>query len=148
MIVTGLFVLVLAAAWLVLFIPSLRGVRTISPTAGTRPFQRRLQAVAPPPRSGSGRWVIVPEGGPTNRFHRSQRRRRQVLIGVLAGLSVAVALALLGVIEWWVTAGVAAIASLDIAFLLEAKRRRLLRRNVTRMRPRSGARGRAVVRRA
>lgn len=127
---TILFLLLLGAAWAMVFLPAVLRARQATPLSSAERFKRRMQLIAPR-ASRTGRWVVVPE--PYDRiarssFRRGQRRRARILVflGVSAPLSGMVAVAVGGSM-WEVHLLLLTSLCVYVTLLLEAKRRRLER---------------------
>lgn len=123
---TFAFLALLAMAWIAVFLPALLRARQAAPLSTAERFKRRLDLIAP--RSGPGRWVIVPESPrrlAQTSFRRAQRRRRRLLVFLLGAAGVS-GVAALGAEGGLVEVHLAFDVSLAIycALLLEAKRRR------------------------
>lgn len=72
---TLLFLVLLGAAWVVVFVPAVLRAREQAPVASTERFKKGLGMLATPQR-GAGRWVITPGMRNGARKRRLQRRRR------------------------------------------------------------------------
>ncbi len=136
---TAFFLVLLALAWIAVFLPAVLRARQNSPLSTAERFRRRMQLMAP--RGRTGRWVVVPE--PYDRlagrsFRRGQQRRLRIFTTLVAAAGLSGALALFsGGGMWEINLALDASLALYIALLLEAKRRREEReRKVHSMAPR------------
>jgi hypothetical protein len=128
---TGLFLAILAIAWIAVFLPAALRARRATPYSSAQRFKRRMRLIAPPRppgRRAGGRWVVVPEATEQRAraaFRRGQRRRRRILgfLGLAAVVSGVVAAVKGG--SWWeLHLALDASLGLFVILLLEAKRRR------------------------
>ena len=126
------FLVLLAIAWIAVFLPAIVRARQTTPMSTAERWRRRMELIAPRHHGrGSGRWIVVPESkGDLARasFRRGQRRRRRILellIGACIG-SFAAALVLHGQ-AWEVQIACDTSLALYAMLLVEAKRRRLER---------------------
>ena len=122
---TAWFLAFLAVAWIVVYLPSVWRARQKSPFLAVQGFKRRMRLVSP--RTGNGRWVVVPEsreGVARRAYLRAQERRKRILGGL-----VAVAL---GTGVWALVSGgiavelhliVDALAAFYLALVMDAKRK-------------------------
>jgi hypothetical protein len=120
------FLAFLAAAWVIVYLPSVWRARQTSPFPAVQRFKRNMRSISP--RARVGRWVIMPESRERVvqlAFERAQTRRKRILIGLV---SVA-----LGTGVWAVVAGgiavelhliVDALAAFYVALILDANRKR------------------------
>ncbi len=123
---TLLFLGLLAAAWVAVFLPALLRARTEAPLSTAERFKRRLELLAP--RARTGRWIVVPESYDRLRrasFRRGQKRRQQILLALCGAAAISFFAALVGGGAAW-EAHLALDASLGlyVMLLLDAKRRR------------------------
>jgi hypothetical protein len=123
---TLLFLGLLAAAWIVVFLPALLRARTEAPLSTAERFKRRLNLLAP--RAQTGRWIVVPESQERLRrasFRRGQKRRQQILVALstAAGISLIAAL-VAGGAAWEAHLAIDGSLALYVVLLLDAKRRR------------------------
>lgn len=128
---TGLFLAILAIAWIVVFLPAVLRARQATPYTSAERFKRRMRLIAPPRPLGrplAGRWVVVPE--PTEQraraaFRRGQRRRRRILVLLATAALTSAGVAIVKGGPWWEVHLAADLAlGLFVVLLLEAKRRR------------------------
>ncbi|MGH2694937.1 MAG: hypothetical protein ACRDJJ_09010, partial [Actinomycetota bacterium] len=92
---TAFFLVLLALAWIAVFLPAVLRARQNSPLSTAERFRRRMQLMAP--RGRTGRWVVVPE--PYDRlagrsFRRGQQRRLRIFTTLVAAAGLSGALAL------------------------------------------------------
>lgn len=123
---TFVFLGLLAAAWIAVFLPAVLRARAEAPLSTAERFKRRLDLLAPRPQTG--RWIVVPESYDRLRrasYNRGQRRRQQILIALLlaAGLS-GIAAIFAGGAAWEAHLALDASLAMYVMLLLEAKKRR------------------------
>lgn len=136
---TVAFLVVLAGAWLAVFLPAIVRARKTSAMSTSERWRRRMELIAPrrPQTHPAGRWIVVPESRVDlgrESFKRGQRTRRRILeamIGACLG-SLGAALALHDR-AWEVQLACDASLLLYCALLVQAKRRRQQR--VRKVRP-------------
>lgn len=120
------FLLLLAAAWIAVFLPAVMRARQNAPLSTAERFRRRMELIAP--RAHSGRWVVVPEDRERlhgRSFRKGQRLRRRLLIVLLGASAMSLLAALVaGGAMWEVALAFAASLAVYVVLLLEAKRRR------------------------
>lgn len=116
----------LAAAWVIVYLPSVWRARQSSPFPAVQRFKRNMRTIAP--RSRSGRWVIMPESRERvalQAAERVQARRKRVLV-ILGATAVVTGV-------WAVASGgnavelhliVDALAAFYVALILDANRKR------------------------
>lgn len=128
---TDVFLLVLAAAWLVVLAPAAFRARRHAPLFTSETWRRRMQLIAPPRRHSSGRWVVAPpSSGAADRsarraLARKQQRRKRLLLVLVLLVPASLAAALLRGGELW-NLHVASYGAVTVyvAFLVEDRRRR------------------------
>ncbi len=140
MLLTYWFLLVLALAWIAVFLPAAMRARQNAPLSTADSFRRRMELIAP--RASAGRWVVVPESGdrPAGRsFRKGQRSRRHIFAFLLGAVLLSVAAAIFfGGALWELSLAFGASLALYISLLLEGKRRRVERgKKVRRIQARS-----------
>lgn len=127
---TDLFLLVLAGAWAVIFLPRVLWEHRNAPIATARRFRSRMALIAPR-RGASGRWVLVvsSSGARERRTRRSlqktlrHRRRLVAVMAIAVPLSLAAALSAGGLV-WGVQVTCDAALIGYTVLLLEWKRQR------------------------
>lgn len=123
---TFVFLGLLAAAWIAVFLPALLRARTEAPLSTAERFKRRLNLLAP--RARTGRWIVVPESYDRLRrasFRRGQKRRQQILLALIGAAAISFLAALLsGGAAWEAHLALDASLALYVVLLLDAKRRR------------------------
>jgi cell division protein FtsB len=126
---TDLFLVFLAAAWLVIFWPAARRAKRRTPLFSAEGWRRRMSLIAP--GKGAGRWVLAPRSSSDSdrslrRWHRKvQRRRRRILVALLAAVPLTlVAAVFLGGAAWSVHVTTYAVLAVYVAALVEARMRR------------------------
>lgn len=127
-VLTAVFLVALAAAWVAVFLPAAMRARQTTPYSTAERFKRRMQLIAP--RSGrGGRWVVVPESNDRlarSSFRRGQDRRRKMFVFLAVATAVSFVLASVGGGALWeIHIAFAVSLGLYVALLLEAKRRRV-----------------------
>jgi hypothetical protein len=150
--VTVAFLILLAGAWIVVFLPAIRRARQASPLSTAERWRRRMQLLAPRHAAarGRGRWVVVPESRKSlarDSFRRGQRTRRRIfelMIGAVIGSFVA-AVVWHSDSAWMVQAGCDLSLAAYVVLLVEAKRRRQQRAIAVRRRGRQPLRRRPQV---
>ncbi|MDP9226587.1 MAG: hypothetical protein M3P18_22655 [Actinomycetota bacterium] len=124
---TILFLVVLVLAWAALIIPAAWRARQTTPFSATERFRRRLQLIAPR-SSAQGRWIVVPQSRDRlarASFRRGQRRRRRILLALIAGVGASGLLAILvGGAVWELQVSLDVSFALYVVLLIAAKRRR------------------------
>ena len=123
---TLIFLGLLAAAWIAVFLPSVMRARQAAPLSTAERFKRRMALLAP--RARTGRWIVVPESYDRlarASFQRGQRRRIQILLALLLAALATFAVAFAsGGAAWEVHLVSDASLGLYVVLLREAKRRR------------------------
>jgi hypothetical protein len=123
--VTGLLLTVLAIAWLTVFLPAALRAREGTPLASAEKFRRRMQLIAP--RTPRGRWVLVPESPDrlaASAFRPGQRRRKHILVFLLASTAISLLPALVaGRGMWEVQFAFDASLILYVFLLIKVRRR-------------------------
>lgn len=126
--VTLLFLAVLALAWAAVFLPASLRARQNEPLSTAEKFRRRMQLIAPRRSSGKGRWVVVPESRDRlarASFRRTQRRRKQILVALIASAALTfVAAVAAGGAFWELHLLLDLSLGVFVALLREAKHRR------------------------
>ncbi len=140
MLLTYWFLLVLALAWIAVFLPAAMRARQNAPLSTADSFRRRMELIAP--RASAGRWVVVPESGDRlagRSFRKGQRSRRHIFAFLLGAVLLSVAAAIFfGGALWELSLAFGASLALYISLLLEGKRRRVERgKKVRRIQARS-----------
>jgi hypothetical protein len=124
---TTLFLVVLVLAWIALIIPAAWRARQTAPFSATERFRKRLDLMAPRATS-QGRWIVVPQSRDRLErasFRRGQRRRRRILIALIAGvIASAVAAPIVGGAVWEVQICLDVSLALYAVLLVVAKQRR------------------------
>jgi hypothetical protein len=147
--VTVVFLILLAGAWIVVFLPAIRRARQTTPLSTAERWRRRMELIAPrhPASRTRGRVVVVPTPRKTlarDSWRRGQRTRRRIfelMIGAVIGSFLA-AILWHSDNAWLVQAGCDVSLAAYVVLLVEAKRRRQQRSIAVRRRGR-----RPVVRR-
>jgi hypothetical protein len=120
------FLLVLALAWIAVFLPAAMRARQNAPLSTSERFRRRMELIAP--RASAGRWVVVPESGDHlagRSFRKGQRTRRRILTFLVAALILSVVGAIFaGGALWELTLAFGLSLALYVSLLVEAKKRR------------------------
>lgn len=120
------FLLVLALAWIAVFLPAAMRARQNAPLSTAERFRRRMELIAP--TASKGRWVVVPESGDRlagRSFRKGQRSRRHILAFLVGGVLLSFGSAILfGGALWEVSLAFGASLALYVSLLLEGKRRR------------------------
>jgi len=134
------FLLVLALAWIAVFLPAAMRARQNAPLSTADRFRRRMELIAP--RASAGRWVVVPESGDRlagRSFRKGQRSRRHIFAFLMGAVLLSVGAAILfGGALWEVSLAFGASLALYVSLLLEGKRRRVERgKKVRRIQARS-----------
>jgi hypothetical protein len=136
---TLFFLVVLAAAWIAVFFPSVRRATQSSPYPSTRAFKRSMSSVSP--MGTPGGLVITPGTARAHAtqlaFARKQRRRQNIFIALLALAAFTLMIAL-GAGRGWLELHLAVDGVLlgYVAWLIENRNRRVERvRKVHRIRP-------------
>lgn len=140
MLLTYWFLLVLALAWIAVFLPAAMRARQNAPLSTADSFRRRMELIAP--RASAGRWVVVPEAGDRlagRSFRKGQRSRRNIFAFLLGAVLLSVGAAIFfGGALWELSLAFGASLALYISLLLEGKRRRVERgKKVRRIQARS-----------
>lgn len=124
---TFAFLVLLALAWIVIFLPAVVRAREMAPLSAAERFKRRMQLIAPK-ASDEGRWVLVPESSEhlvRASFRRGQRRRRRIFAFLVASVPVsAMAAAFVEAALWPAHLALDASLVLYVVLLIDAKRRR------------------------
>ena len=124
---TTLFLVVLVLAWIALIIPAAWRARQTAPFSATERFRKRLELIAPRATS-QGRWIVVPQSRDRLErasFRRGQRRRKQILFALIAGVvATAIAAPLVGGPVWELQILLDASLALYVVLLVVAKQRR------------------------
>ena len=120
------FLLVLALAWIAVFLPAAMRARQNAPLSTSERFRRRMELIAP--RASAGRWVVVPESGDRlagRSFRKGQRTRRRILTFLLGAVFLSVGAAIFaGGALWELSLAFGLSLALYVSLLLEAKKRR------------------------
>ena len=122
---TAWFLAFLAVAWIVVYLPSVWRARQKSPFPAVQGFKRRMRLISP--RTGNGRWVVVPEsreGVARRAYLRAQDRRKRILGGLVAAAFATGVWALISggnVVELHLI--VDALAAFYLALVMDAKRK-------------------------
>ncbi|MDP9234958.1 MAG: hypothetical protein M3P01_10485 [Actinomycetota bacterium] len=124
---TTLFLVVLVLAWIALIIPAAWRARQTAPFSATERFRKRLDLMAPRATS-QGRWIVVPQSRDRLErasFRRGQRRRRRILIALIAGvIASAIAAPIVEGAVWEVQICLDVSLALYVVLLVVAKQRR------------------------
>lgn len=122
---TTLFLVLLAIAWIAVFLPALVRARRAAPLSTSERFRQRMDLIAPR-LARSGRFVVMPRNSAPRRYdrRRAQRQRARLLVVVSSLVPITAVVAVLRGDGWW-TAQVAADFSLAlyVVLLREATRR-------------------------
>jgi hypothetical protein len=120
------FLLVLALAWIAVFLPAAMRARQNAPLSTSERFRRRMELIAP--RASAGRWVVVPEAGDRlagRSFRKGQRTRRRILAFLVGAAVLSVGAAIFaGGALWELSLAFGLSLALYVSLLLEAKKRR------------------------
>lgn len=131
------FLLLLAAAWIAVFLPAVMRARQNAPLSTAERFRRRMELIAP--RANAGRWVVMPEDRDRLRgrsFRKGQRLRRRLLVLLLSASAASLLAAIVvGGAMWEIALAFVASLGIYVVLLLEAKRRRTERAEVVRRIP-------------
>ena len=124
---TTLFLVVLVLAWIALILPAAWRARQTAPFSATQRFRKRLDLIAPKATS-QGRWIVVPQSRDRLErasFRRGQRRRRRILLALIAGVVVSAVVApIVGGPVWELQILLDASLALYAVLLVVAKQRR------------------------
>jgi hypothetical protein len=127
---TILFLVVLVMAWFALIIPAAWRARQTAPYSAAQRFKQRLDLIAPrtPRATSQGRWIVVPQSRDRLEraaFRRGQRRRRRILLALIAGVgATGLTAAVVGGAVWDLQLFLDISLVLYIVLLVVAKRRR------------------------
>jgi hypothetical protein len=135
--VTAAFLILLAGAWIAVFLPAIRRARKATPLSTAERWRRRMELIAPRHAASRtrGRWVVVPESRKSlarDSWRRGQRTRRRIfelMIGAVIGSFLAAL--------FWQSDNASLVTYM--ALLVEAKRRRHQRAIAVRRRGRRPA---------
>lgn len=120
------FLLVLALAWIAVFLPAAMRARQNAPLSTSERFRRRMELIAP--RASAGRWVVVPESEDHlagRSFRKGQRTRRRILAFLVGAVVLSVGGAIFaGGALWELSLAFGASLALYVVLLLEGKKRR------------------------
>ena len=120
------FLLVLALAWIAVFLPAAMRARQNAPLSTSERFRRRMELIAP--RASAGRWVVVPESEDRlagRSFRKGQRTRRRILAFLVGAAVLSVGAAIFaGGALWELSLAFGLSLALYVSLLLEGKKRR------------------------
>jgi len=150
--VTAVFLILLAGAWIAVFLPAIRRARRATPLSTADRWRRGMELIAPrhPAARTRGRLVVVPRSTKSvarDSWRRGQRTRRRIFELMIGGVigSLLVALFWRSDNAWLVQAGCDLSLAAYAALLVEAKRRRQQRAVAVRRRVRRPVRRRPQV---
>ena len=143
---TELFLVVLGAVWLIVYLPAALKAKRRGPLFTAESWRRRMRAIAPPRISSSGRWVVAPassgalDRGARRALKKRQERRKQLLLGLLALIPASLTVAIVEGGRWWDLHFISyALVAVYVALLVEDRRARS--DSLHKVRSLAGARG-------
>ncbi len=126
---TELFLMILGAAWLVVFVPRALKAKRHTPLFQAATWRQRMRTIASPRASLTGRWVVAPRSsgaidrGARRALKKRQQRRKTALLVLVALVPLTLLAALWkGAWLWNVHFGSYAVLAVYIAVLVEQRR--------------------------
>jgi hypothetical protein len=126
---TELFLIILGAAWLVVFLPRVLIAKRRTPLFQAASWRQRMRSIAAPRISSTGRWVVAPRSsgaidrGARRALKKRQQRRKLLLFVLLALVPLSLLVALWrGAWLWNVHFASYAVLAVYVALLVEERR--------------------------
>jgi hypothetical protein len=126
---TELFLIILGAAWLVVFVPRALRAKRHTPWFQAATWRQRMSSIASPSASLRGRWVVAPRSsgaidrGARRALKKRQQRRKTALLVLVALVPLTFLVALWkGAWLWNVHFGSYAVLAVYVAVLVEQRR--------------------------
>ena len=128
---TDLFLFVLGAAWLVVFVSTALRAKRRAPLFTAESWRSRMRAIAPPRVSSTGRWIVAPRSsgavdrGARRALKKRVQRRKRLLVVSIALIPLSLLAAVAGGGRWWdLHFASYALVAVYVALLVEERRAR------------------------